>query len=332
MGRRALGYAALVPHPPSCGLILIPPHQDRGLEIKTTIPGVRSKKHTPQSDLHQETVATTEERLAGRVLLYTDGSVTADGSAAATCFAPSLGLREKFRLPISASCNASELAAVDLAANQLVDFLPQSTAVVCDSRAALLTLARGERGGPVAQRLVRKFAVIVRNGCNVLFHDVAHLRIARHACASHPDSRVATGNPPQPLPRTGISRRARAFLLRLRTGCSRTTTRRFHFTNSGSPSCAECPTEETTEHILLQCPGYTEQRWRLFDAYGRLGLPHVSLDHLRFPQAHRSRLMRAFEALLEIFGDAALLSSLASSAACIHVSVFVYGSVHAHLL
>ncbi|KAL3212270.1 hypothetical protein MRX96_036032 [Rhipicephalus microplus] len=85
---------------------------------------------------------------------------------------------------------------------------------------------------------------------------------------------------------------------------------RFRFTNSGSPSCAECPAEETTEHILLHCPGYTEQRRRLFDAYGRLGLPHVSLDHLRFPQAPRSSLMRAFEALLEFFGDAALIARL----------------------
>ncbi|KAL3176496.1 hypothetical protein MRX96_010292 [Rhipicephalus microplus] len=67
---------------------------------------------------------------------------------------------------------------------------------------------------------------------------------------------------------------------------------------------------KTTEHILLQCPGYTEQRRRLFDAYGRLGLPHVSLDHLRFPQAHRSGLMQAFEALLEFFGDANLIARL----------------------
>ncbi|KAL3213769.1 hypothetical protein MRX96_035262 [Rhipicephalus microplus] len=84
----------------------------------------------------------------------------------------------------------------------------------------------------------------------------------------------------------------------------------FRFTSSGSPSCAECPAEETTEHILLHCPGYNEQRRRLFDAYGRLGLPHVSLNHLRFPQAPRSSLMRAFEALLEFFGDAALIARL----------------------
>ncbi|KAL3208549.1 hypothetical protein MRX96_039010 [Rhipicephalus microplus] len=177
-----LGYAALVPDPPYCGLIPIPPHQDPGLEINTTIPGIRSKKHTPWSALHQEAVATIEERLAGRVLLYTDGSVTADGSVAAACFAPSLGIRVKCRLPLSASSTAAEL--------------------------------------PVGS------------------------------------------------------------------------------------------SEETIEHILLHCPGYTEQRRRLFDAYGRLGLPHVSLDHLRFPQAPRSSLMRAFEALLEFFGDAALIVRL----------------------
>ncbi|KAH8036069.1 hypothetical protein HPB51_017121 [Rhipicephalus microplus] len=117
-------------------------------------------------------------------------------------------------------------------------------------------------------------------------------------------------NSPRPLPRTGISRRARAFNLRLRTDCSRTAERQFRFTNSGSPSCAECPVVETTGHILLQCPGYTEKRRRLFDAYDHLGLPHVSLDYLRFPQAHRSRLMQAFEALLEFFGDADLIARL----------------------
>ncbi|KAH7998717.1 hypothetical protein HPB51_026385 [Rhipicephalus microplus] len=169
MGQRALEYAALVPDPLYCGLLQIPPHQDPGLEIKTTISGIRSKKHTPKSALHQETVAMIEEQLAGRVLMYTNSSVTADGSAAATCFAPSLGLREKCRLPISASTAAAELAAIELAANQLVVFLPQSAAVVCDSRAALLTFVRGERGVPVALRLARRFAVIVRNGCDLVF-------------------------------------------------------------------------------------------------------------------------------------------------------------------
>ncbi|KAL3208366.1 hypothetical protein MRX96_039248 [Rhipicephalus microplus] len=100
-------YAALAPEPPYCGWLLIPPHQDPGLEITTTVPSIRSKRNTPQPALHQETAAMIEERLAGRVLLYTDGLVTADGSVAPTCFAPSLGLREKCQLPTSASSTAA---------------------------------------------------------------------------------------------------------------------------------------------------------------------------------------------------------------------------------
>ncbi|KAL1487172.1 hypothetical protein MTO96_046628, partial [Rhipicephalus appendiculatus] len=35
----------------------------------------------------------------------------------------------------------------------------------------------------------------------------------------------------------------------------------------GSPSCAQCPAEETVEQILLQCPDYDDQRRKLFDLY-----------------------------------------------------------------
>ncbi|KAL3209998.1 hypothetical protein MRX96_037543 [Rhipicephalus microplus] len=241
-------------------MLPIPPHQDPSLDITTTIPGIRSKGNTLQSALHQEALAMIEERLASRVLLYTDGSVAAGGSAAAACFASSLGLGEKCRLPISASSTAAELAVIDLAANQLAaDFLPQSAAMVCDSRAALLTLARGQRGAP---------------RCATARAEV------RSDCAEKPPTNAAEDR---------HQKAARAFLLRLRTDFSRTAGRRFDFTNSGSPSCAECLAVETTEHILLQYPGYTEQRRRLFDAYGRLGLLH---------------------ALFEFFGDADLIVRL----------------------
>ncbi|XP_075721848.1 uncharacterized protein LOC142765159 [Rhipicephalus microplus] len=332
MGQRALKYAALGPDPPYCGLIPIPPHQYPGLEINTTIPRIRSKKHTPWSALHQEAVATIEERLTGRVLLYPNGSVVGDGSAAAACFAPSLGIHVKCRLPLSALSTAAAHAALDLTADQLVDFLPQSAAVATARLSNVLFTTRkrdakfrqccdvvfqwvpshvGLPGNETADALAKEAhhpntPISTFIGAS----DVAHLRIARHVRASHPDSRVAAGLPPRPLPRTGINRRARAFLLRLRTYCSRTAARQFRFTSSWSPSCAECPAEETTEHILLHCPGYREQRRRLFDAYGHLGLPHVSLDHLRFPQAPCSSLMRAFEALLAFFGDAALIARL----------------------
>ncbi|KAH8019334.1 hypothetical protein HPB51_019165 [Rhipicephalus microplus] len=137
------------------------------------------------------------------------------------------------------------------------------------------------------ERFARKFAVILRSGCDVVLK-----------------------NPPRPLPRTAIGRRACAFLLRLRIDCSRAAERHFNFNNNGSPSCALCPAVETTEHILLQCPGYTEQRRWLFDAYGRLGLSHVSVDKLPFPQDQRSKLLQTFGALLDFFGDADLITHL----------------------
>ncbi|KAL3232057.1 hypothetical protein MRX96_048424 [Rhipicephalus microplus] len=161
-----MSYAEAVRRPPSCSStnVFYPNErhaqqmEDPGLEITTTVPSIRSKSNTPQTAPRQETAAMLEERLADRVLLYTDDYVTADVQ----------------RQPL---------------------------------------------------------------------------------VSSHPSA----------------STRSAGF---------------------------------------LSCPGYTEKRRRLFDTYDHLGLPHVSLDYLRFPQAHRSRLMQAFEALLEFFGDADLIARL----------------------
>ncbi|KAL3185402.1 hypothetical protein MRX96_005427 [Rhipicephalus microplus] len=246
-GERALEYRALFPQPPNCGTLPILPHPDPGLAISITIPGIWAKWNTPKCVLQQESAAVIKQRLAGRLLIFTGDSVRADGAAAAACVVPALGLHGQCRLSFTASSTTAELAATDLAADQLAELLPPTAVVLCDLRSALLALARSERGVPIAQRIVRKFVFIQSNPI-------------------HPDSRVATGNPPRPLPRTGIGRRARAFLLCVRTDCSRTAELQFRRTNSGSPARAECPADETIERVLLQCPGYTHQRRRLFDA------------------------------------------------------------------
>ncbi|KAH7963453.1 hypothetical protein HPB52_021220 [Rhipicephalus sanguineus] len=77
--------------------------------------------------------------------------------------------------------------------------------------------------------------------------------------------------------------------------------------------CAEtsaCPADETIDHILLQCPGYDDHRRRLFGAFSRLGLPHLCLDELLFPSAQHSKVLQAFHALLDFFGDADLFTRL----------------------
>nr|XP_037270260.1 uncharacterized protein LOC119161854 [Rhipicephalus microplus] len=345
MGRSALEYASLISGTPFAGLLPIPPHWDSRLPISTRVPGVRSKGNTPRAALLQETCALIEQGYSGHLHVYTDGSVKGDGSAAAASVIPALRDERKCRLPLPATSTTAELAALNLAADQLVEFLPSSAVIFCDSRAALLTLARGENGSSIAQRLTRKFTVIVRSGCDVSFqwvpshvgvrgneaadelardahdpstpttnfvrdYDVARLIIARHVRALHPDPRTAAGKPVPRLPSTGIGQRARAFLLRIRAGCGRTAQLLSKRRGSGSPLCVQCPAEETVEHILCLCPGYADIRRRLCDNYGKLGLPHVSAEHLLFPSANVATLRRAFYALLDFFGDANLFTRL----------------------
>ncbi|KAL3226991.1 hypothetical protein MRX96_024496 [Rhipicephalus microplus] len=56
--------------------------------------------------------------------------------------------------------------------------------------------------------------------------------------------------------------------------------------------------------LLQETCALIEQR------YGKLGLPHVSAEHLLFPSANVATLRRAFYALLDFFGDANLFTRL----------------------
>ncbi|KAL1475673.1 hypothetical protein MTO96_037115 [Rhipicephalus appendiculatus] len=76
----------------------------------------------PACVLRQETAATLDDHLAGRLLLLTDGSVLKDGWAAAACVVPSLELHNQSRSVCEASSTAAELAALDLATDVLLDF------------------------------------------------------------------------------------------------------------------------------------------------------------------------------------------------------------------
>ncbi|KAL3219356.1 hypothetical protein MRX96_030499 [Rhipicephalus microplus] len=186
----------------------------------------------------------------------------------------------------------AELPTLSLAADQLAELLPSSAVIFCDSRVALLTLAKGENGISIAQRLTRKFTVIVRSGCEVSFqwvpshvgvrgneavdalakdaHGPLHTRNelrSRLQCgaADHrtlgPRSspgppHTAAGKPVARLPSTGIGRRARAFLLRLRTGMRPYSTTALQTAWQWQPFVhAVSRQTRSVEHILCQCPG-----------------------------------------------------------------------------
>uniref|UniRef100_L7LYN9 Putative tick transposon n=1 Tax=Rhipicephalus pulchellus TaxID=72859 RepID=L7LYN9_RHIPC len=345
MGQCAAAFSALVPSTPDVNIHSAPPSRHRPLTICAHIPGVRSKRSTPVCALRQETAATLDDRLSGRLHLFTDGSVLRDGSAAAACVIPSLELHNQCRLVCEASSTIAELAALDLAADALLQLQVSSAAVITDSRPALQLLARGYRGPPLAKSIVRRLEAVQDLGCDLILQwvpahigipgneaadalakaahaaetptttaiscfDVARSRIARSVASRHPDARVAASEPPRPLPRTGLARRARAFLLRLRMGVPRTAERLHRLTGEGDPSCPHCPEPETLAHILLSCAAYSEERRALVQAYKQHGLGTTTTDQLLFPRAHASVAKRVFGALVDFFVTSALYERL----------------------
>ncbi|KAH7952100.1 hypothetical protein HPB52_018392 [Rhipicephalus sanguineus] len=121
----------------------------------------------------------------------------------------------------------------------------------------------------------------------------------------HPDSRVASGRGPKLLPETGLTRRDRSALLRLRTGCVWTAARRHAKGRCASPACSRCGDPETLEHLLCACPGLAQERSRVTTAYRSQGLPASTLEHLLFPSRPRLPALRSLVEFLDETGIAA---------------------------
>ncbi|XP_049522641.1 uncharacterized protein LOC125945107 [Dermacentor silvarum] len=303
------------------------------------------KRNTAACALRQETAAVIEEQLAGRVLVYTDGSVLRDGAASAACFAPELSAQSQCRVLHAVSSTQAELAAIDQAAKLLYQRQVARAAILTDSRAALCLLAREDHGPTLIQRLHRKLHAVCELGCDLVFQwvpshvglpgneeadrlakeahtlpvprsllvtpfDVARHTVAGYLRSHHPDPRVAAGSPPKLLPRRGLGRRDRALLLRLRIGCCRTAERVHRLSGLGSPYCDSCSGVESLDHVLLQCPAYAAERGPLLAAYRRLGIPSDSARGLLFPATHPSIARRAYAALLEYLEDTNLCQRL----------------------
>ncbi|KAL3184710.1 hypothetical protein MRX96_005816 [Rhipicephalus microplus] len=93
------------------------------LPISIRVLGVGSKGHTPRAALLQETCALIEQRYSGHLHLITDGSATA------ASVIPGLRDERKCRLPLPAISTTAELAALNLAADQLAELLPSSAVI-----------------------------------------------------------------------------------------------------------------------------------------------------------------------------------------------------------
>ncbi|XP_075732616.1 uncharacterized protein LOC142775159 [Rhipicephalus microplus] len=271
MGGLCLLYHQMVPDPPVP--VTSPPPHHQPPEANLCMEEA-TKRRTPAAALQQAAYCKLQEQLEGRLQVFTDGSVMLDGTAAAACVIPSRANSRQCRLPFPASSTAAELAGLHLAVDLLAEDIPLEPAtVLCDSKAALQTLANSRRARLTACLLTAKVRALTDAGASVSFYwlpshvgitgnekadtlakaahqpgtpyssavaarDYSQARLKRLLVTVHPDPRVASGRGPKPLPETGLTRRERASLLRVRTGCVWKAARRHAKGLCPSPACS----------------------------------------------------------------------------------------------
>ncbi|XP_075550332.1 uncharacterized protein LOC142583730 [Dermacentor variabilis] len=287
--------------------MVAPPPHEKPPEVHLSLNGA-SKRRTPAAALQHAATGKLLEELYGRLLVYTDGSVLSNGSAAAACTIPSEGRSRQCRLPFRASSTAAELAGLHLAADLLAEDPPtKPVAALSDSRLALQALSDHHRHGVTETLLRAKISALSAVGVAVSFHwlpshvgiagneeadvlaqaahhptvpltravaasDFSRQRLKQLLTSSHPDSRVATNRAPKFLPENGLSRRDRSTLLRLRTGSVWTEARLHAKGRIASPACRRCGDAETLEHLLCTCPALTQERAPVTATYRRVRL------------------------------------------------------------
>ncbi|XP_065307841.1 uncharacterized protein [Dermacentor albipictus] len=310
--------------------MVTPPPHEKPSEVHLSLNGA-SKRRTQAAALQQAATGKLLEELDGRLLVYTDGSVLSNGSAAAACTIPSEGRSRQCRLPFRASSTAAELAGFNLAADLAEDPPTKPVAVLSDSRPALQALSDHHRCGVTETLLRAKISALCAVGVAISFHwlpshvgiagneeaDVlakaAHhptvpltravaasyfsrQRLKQLLTSSHPDSRVATNHAPKLLPENGLSQRDRSTLLRLRTGSVWTAARLHAKGRIASPACRRCDDAETLEHLLCTCLALAQECAPVTATYRQYGLPATSETHLLFPARYH---LPALASLLE---------------------------------
>ncbi|XP_050025428.1 uncharacterized protein [Dermacentor andersoni] len=154
-------------------MVTSPPHEQPP-EVHLFLNGA-SKRRTPAAALQQAATGKLLEELDDRLLVFTDGSVLSNGSAAAACTIPSEGRSKQCRLPFRASSTAAELAGLLLAE----DLPTKPVAVLSDSRPALQALSDHHRHGVTETLLRAKISALSAVGVAISFHWLpSHVGIA----------------------------------------------------------------------------------------------------------------------------------------------------------
>ncbi|XP_075543734.1 uncharacterized protein LOC142578216 [Dermacentor variabilis] len=168
MGSLCRLYEATVPQLP-VAVALAPPHH-RPPDVHLSLKGI-AKRRAPAAALQQASACKLQEELEGHLLVFTDGSILPNGSAAAACTVPALACHRQCRLPFTASSTAAELAGLHLAAGLLAEHPPQQpVAEVRDPKPALQALVNPRLAGLTGVLLLAKLTALATAGIPISFH------------------------------------------------------------------------------------------------------------------------------------------------------------------
>ncbi|KAH8001103.1 hypothetical protein HPB51_026343 [Rhipicephalus microplus] len=235
-----------------------PANKKKTLAINTGLGGL-SKRGSPICTLKRASASKIEEELAGRLIVYTDGSVIPDtGSATASCVMAALVWTASCHLLFAACSTAAETAGLHMAVDLLAANSPtcpvggrvrlkncvaglgragtgrlrntgtlhQTACPPCQWRRCFSALGPISCGNPEeTSRLVVALAKEAYRSAipvcrTVVASDFSRLTLRRLLLSCHPDYRVARMKPTNRLPHRGFTRRERSLLLNLHVGCS----------------------------------------------------------------------------------------------------------------
>lgn len=109
---------------------------------------------------------------------------------------------------------------------------------------------------------------------------------------------------------TGFKRQEETLLCRLRIGVSFTNSYSFLIGMADSANCSTCGVEETTRHLLCDCPRYDDERIALRTALGHLDDRPFTEEKILGPWPRASAMCRATKALLRFLKNTGLYDRL----------------------
>ncbi|XP_064486049.1 uncharacterized protein LOC135398592 [Ornithodoros turicata] len=312
--RTLQGLNSSLPKLPS----LHPPWAIRDINISTRIPGLSSKRRTP--DIVAKSLAT--ERIISchkeATQVYTDASLDPDSGISAIAFhIPCRNLSEARPIIGAHSSTEAELLAIYIALQAIEDSDIRRAVILSDSRGALSRISNRYDRCIIADRVHRKLQSLLLSNKRICLQWIPSHRgipgneeadrlskeatkltpehkapatisqikksIYLHLWNFHPEKHTAEGTAPPLCITSGLSRREASLLLRIRSSCGRTKAHLYQQGNAPDPFCPTCRVPETIPHLIDRCHATSAARAQLHQRLQAAGIRDRSPVNILYP-------------------------------------------------